>query len=135
MEMRSVVVCKGSFSDLLEASVTGSVIHLGEFPYSSWGVDLEGDVFIVQHDAKVYQIGECGELTPSNPPLPRLGESFQVRGKNYIRRGMAFSVFYDDREVSLGLHECSRWHPCREGIAYVNGDRFYILVIKEDSGE
>lgn len=130
--MKSVVVSEGRFSDLLEASRTGSVVYLGEFPYSSWGVDLEGDVFIIQHDTKVYQIDEAGELQLSSQPLPRLGESFQAQGRNYIRRGMAFSVFYDDCEISLGLHECSDWHPCRHGIAYVNGDKFHILVVRDE---
>ncbi len=132
MEMRSVVVCKGSFSDLLEASMTDSVIHLGEFPYSSWGVDLEGDVFIVQHDAKVYQIGDGGELLPANPPLPRLGEAFQVRGRNDMRRGMMFFVFQGGHEQMFDPHECSEWHSCRQGIAYASGDKFYFLVVRDE---
>ncbi len=135
MEMSTVVVNSGTFADLLRVSVTGSLIYLGEFPHSSWGIDLEGEIFIIQHDAKVYQVGEQGELQSASPPLPRLGESFQVRGRNDMRRGMMFSVFQDGHERMLGLHECSDWHSCCQGIAYVSGDKFYILVIKSEDEE
>lgn len=137
MLMSTVVEEEGKLSELLAVARTGSVIFMGETPHKSWGVDLSGKIFIVENDSgNILGFDEDGVLIPRVGVRVEFGQEFSRKGQHPMRRGMKFYFTHGGAEVKpLGLHECDSWKICEHGIAYVSGDKFYILIIKEGNEE
>jgi len=134
MEMSTVVVTSGKFSDLLRIAETGSVIFLGEVPHKSWNVDLDGNVYVMEQEGSVAKFGERGELILQGSVHAELGREYVIGGGKLVqRRGMKFYLTTGGNQSQpLGLFECDSWRHCKDGIAYVSGDKFFILVIRDE---